>query len=62
MSVIFHNMMHDCLGDNVDNIVMKFKEVFNYMDDLREVFVRCKKYKLRMNPLKCALVFLLKDP
>lgn len=46
-------MMHGCLEDYIDDIVVKSKEVDQHIDDLRRVFNRCRKYKLRMNPLKC---------
>lgn len=40
----------------VDDIVMKSKEVFNHVYDLRKV-TRYKQYKLRMSPLKCVLAY-----
>lgn len=54
MTAIFYDMMHGCLKDYVDVIVVKSKEVDQHVDDLRKVFARCRKYKRRMNPLKCA--------
>ena len=54
MTLIFHDMMHECIEDYVDDIVVKSKEAASHIVDLRRVFERCRKYKLRMNPLKCA--------
>lgn len=54
MTAIFHDMMHGCLEDDIDDIVVKSKEVDQHIDDLKRVFNRCRKYKLRMNPLKCS--------
>lgn len=54
MTAIFHDMMHDCIKDYVDGVVVKSKESSQHIDDLRRVFIRCKEYKLKMNPLKCA--------
>ena len=54
MTAIFHDMMHDCMEDYVDDIVVKSKKVFDHFQDLRRVFERSRKFKLRMNPLKCA--------
>ncbi|OMO94091.1 reverse transcriptase [Corchorus capsularis] len=54
MTAIFHDMMHVCIEDYVDDIVVKSKRVSDHFSDLRRVFERCRKYKLRMNPLKCA--------
>lgn len=47
-------MLYWCLEDYVDNIVVKLREVEPHINDLRRVFTRCRKYRLRMNPLKCA--------
>lgn len=33
--------------------LVKFKEVYNHVDDLMKVFMRCMKYNLSINPLKC---------
>ena len=38
----------------MDDIVVKSKARENHFSDLRRVFERCRLYKLRMNPLKCA--------
>lgn len=47
-------MLHKSLEDYVDDIVVKSKEVNQHVDDLRKVFGRCRKYNLRMKPLKFA--------
>lgn len=54
MVAIFHNMMHHELEDYVDDIVVKSKKREEHVQVLRKVFERCRTYKLRMNPLKCA--------
>lgn len=54
MSAIFHDMMHDCVEDYVDDMVVKSKKVDQHIHDLRRVFIRCSEYNLRMKPLKCA--------
>lgn len=33
---------------------MKSKKATTHVEDLRKVFERCRRYKLRMNPKKCA--------
>ena len=38
----------------MDDIVVKSKARENHFSDLSRVFERCRIYKLRMNPLKCA--------
>ena len=54
MTMIFHDMMHEEIEDYVDDMVVKSKARENHFSDLRRVFERCRLYKLRMNPLKCA--------
>ena len=54
MTAIFHDMMHQELEDYVDDIVVKSKKIGEHFYVLRKVFERCRAFKLRMNPLKCA--------
>ena len=51
---IFHDMMHCELEDYVDDIVVKSRRREDHVKVLRKVFERCRLFKLRMNPLKCA--------
>ena len=54
MTAIFYDMMHQELGDYVDDIVFKLKKREEHFYVLKRVFERCRAFKLRMNPLKCA--------
>ena len=54
MTAIFHDMMHQELEDYVDDIVVKAKKREEHFYVLKKVFERCRAFKLRMNPLKCA--------
>ena len=54
MTAIFHNMMHKELENYIDDIVVKSKKQEEHVRILRRVFERCKAFKLRMNPFKCA--------
>ena len=47
-------MMHQELEDYVDDIVVKAKKREEHFYVLKRVFERCRAFKLRMNPLKCA--------
>ena len=38
----------------MDNIVVKSRRQEDHVKVLRKVFERCRHFKLRMNPLKCA--------
>ena len=54
MTTIFHDMMHKEIEDYVDDIVVKSKTRVGHLQILELVFERCRKYKLHMNPMKCA--------
>ena len=54
MMAIFFDMMHHELEDYVDDIAVKLKRREDHVQILRKVFERCRTFKLRMNPLKCA--------
>ena len=56
MTAIFHYMIHRELEDYVDDIVVKLRRQEDHVKFLRKVFERCKVFKLRMNPFKCAFV------
>ena len=56
MTAIFHDMMHKELEDYVDDIVVKSRKREEHFRVLKRVFERCRAFKLRMNPLKCAFV------
>ena len=47
-------MMHKEMEDYVDDIVVKSKTKVGHFQVLERVFERCRMYKLRMNPMKCA--------
>jgi hypothetical protein len=54
MTAIFHDMMHREIEDYVDDIVVKSKTRGDHFSILKNVFERCRLYKLKINPLKCA--------
>jgi ribonuclease HI len=54
MTAMFHDMIHQEIEDYVDDIVVKSKRREDHVEVLRKVFERCRLYKLKMNPLKCA--------
>ena len=54
MTAIFYDMMHCELEDYVDDIVVKSRRLEDHVKVLRKVFERCRVFKLKMNPLKCA--------
>ncbi|PKI58585.1 hypothetical protein CRG98_021048 [Punica granatum] len=53
MVTLFHNMMHKEIEVYVDDMIAKSKEGEDHLVNLRRLFERLKKYKLRLNPAKC---------
>jgi hypothetical protein len=54
MTAMFHDMIHQKIEDYVDDIVVKSKRREDHLEVLRRVFERCRLYKLKINPPKCA--------
>ncbi|XXG41985.1 hypothetical protein AAC387_Pa01g2344 [Persea americana] len=50
---IFQDIQHKTVKCYVDDLAVKSKRKEDHLQDLREVFLRLRKHKLRMNPLKC---------
>ncbi|TCZ46990.1 reverse transcriptase family protein, partial [Roseicella aquatilis] len=53
MMKIFQDMQQKTVESYVDDLAVKSKRKEDHLQDLREVFLRLRKHKLRMNPLKC---------
>jgi len=51
MIAIFHDMMHSKMKDYVDDIMVKSKTKAGHFQVLKQVFERCRKYKLHINPM-----------
>ncbi|KAL0293309.1 UNVERIFIED_CONTAM: Transposon Tf2-12 polyprotein [Sesamum radiatum] len=54
MQKIFDDMLHKNVECYVDDLVVKSKKRENHFHDLRKVFERLRRYRLKMNPSKCA--------
>lgn len=61
MTTIFHDMFHELLEDYVEDIVVQSKTRIDHVEILRKVLERCRKFSLRMNPLKWCLLGNLLD-
>ena len=53
MVTLFHDMMHKEIEVYVDDMIAKSKEKENYIDNLRKLFERLRKFQLKLNPAKC---------
>ncbi|XP_054808657.1 uncharacterized protein LOC129310764 [Prosopis cineraria] len=53
MTVLFHDIMHKEIKVYVDDMVAKSTENESHVEVLRKLFLRLRKYRLRLNPNKC---------
>ncbi|RDX85473.1 hypothetical protein CR513_33330, partial [Mucuna pruriens] len=53
MVTLFHDMMHKEVEVYVDDMIVKSKTPDKHLEDLRKLFERLQKYRLRLNPTKC---------
>ncbi|RDY00937.1 hypothetical protein CR513_15783, partial [Mucuna pruriens] len=53
MVTLFHGMMHKEVEVYVDDMIAKSKTPRQHIDDLRKLFERLRKYRLKLNPAKC---------
>ncbi|PKI53610.1 hypothetical protein CRG98_026001, partial [Punica granatum] len=53
MVTLFHDMMHKKIEVYVDDMIAKSKKGEDHLVNLKRLFGRLKKYKLRLNPTKC---------
>ena len=52
MTYCFHDLIHIILV-YLDDLTARSPKRAQHIDDLRQVFLHCCKYKIRLNPLKC---------
>ena len=52
--MIFHDLLRVILEVYIDDVVVKSDGELNHLADLRLAFERMRRYRLKMNPLKCA--------
>jgi len=53
MVTLFHGMMHREIEVYVDDMIAKFELENDHIVNLRKLFERLRKFKLRLNPAKC---------
>ena len=53
MVALFHDMMHKEIEVYVDDMIAKSKIKEEHLVNLRKLFERLRKYRLRLNPAKC---------
>ena len=52
---LFHDMMHKEIEVYIDDMITKSRTSRDHLIDLRKLFKRLIKYRLRLNPNKCVL-------
>ena len=54
MNTIFHDLIGGYLECHIDDIVVKSQSMEEHLFHLEPAFDRMRKFKLKLNPLKCA--------
>jgi hypothetical protein len=54
MNYIFHELIGKLVEIYINNVVVKSASVEGHLGDLRQVLERTRRFRLRMNPKKCA--------
>ena len=54
MVTLFHDMMHKEIEVYMDNMIAKSKEEEDHCQNLRKLFERLKRHRLKLNPAKCS--------
>ncbi|XP_050877403.1 uncharacterized protein LOC127081165 [Lathyrus oleraceus] len=53
MVTLFHDMIHEKIEVYVDDMITKSRTEEDHLVNLKKLFVRLRKFKLRLNPKKC---------
>jgi len=53
MVTLFHDMMHKEIEVYVDDMIAKSASEEDHLVNLKKLFERLRKYKLKLNPSKC---------
>jgi Reverse transcriptase (RNA-dependent DNA polymerase) len=53
MTALFHDMMHTEIEIYVDDMIAKSEKASDYLECLKKILDRARKYNLRLNPQKC---------
>ena len=54
MVTLSHDIMHKDIEVYVDDMIAKSREGENHVQILKKLFEKLRKYKLRLNPVKCS--------
>ena len=53
MVTLFHDMMHKEIEVYVDDLIAKSREDESHVENLRKLFNRLRKFRLKLNTAKC---------
>ena len=54
VNMMFSKQIRRNMEVYVDNMLVKNKEEFAHLDDLKETFITVRQYQMKLNPNKCA--------
>ena len=61
MNLIFHDLLGIILEVYINDIVIKSAGLDHHLADLKLAHERMRRYGLKMNPLKCASLFMRRE-
>jgi len=53
MITLFYDIMHKKIKVYMDDMIVKSKRGENHYQNLRKLFERLRRYRLKLNPIKC---------
>jgi hypothetical protein len=54
MNYIYHDLINKLVEIYIDDVVVKSTSIGRHLEDLHQVFERTRRFRLKMNPKKCA--------
>jgi hypothetical protein len=54
MNYIYHDLIGKLVEIYIDDVVVKSTSIGGHLGDLRQVFERTRRFRLKVNPKKCA--------
>jgi hypothetical protein len=54
MNYIYHDLIGKLVEIYIDDVVVRSTSIAGHLEDLRQVFEQTRRFRLKMNPKKCA--------
>jgi hypothetical protein len=54
LNYIYHDLIGKLVEIYIDDVVVRSTSIAGHLEDLRQVFEQTRRFRLKMNPKKCA--------